>query len=75
MRHKIVVVFTILFPQIYGLSHSYAKDLLPKFPLDGFLAPRNGIETISDECLKAGDEYLGKLGRKSVAFKMTLLYL
>ena len=62
MRYK-VFISTIIFSQINGNSHSNTKDLLPKFPLDDFRVPRNGIETISDECLKAGDEYLELLGK------------
>ena len=62
-----VVISTILFSKIHGNAHSYTKDLLPSFPLDEFLVPRNGIETISDECLKAGDEYLSLLGKRYMA--------
>ena len=63
MRYK-VVISTFLFSQIvYGNSHS--KEFLPKFPLDKFRVPRNGIEIISDDCLKAGDEYLSLLGKSN----------
>ena len=61
MRYK-VVISTILFSQIVH-AKSHSKDFLPKFPLDKFRVPQNGIEIISDECLNAGDEYLRLLGK------------
>ena len=76
MRYKVVISTLLLSQIIHAKSH--LKDFLPKFPLDKFRVPRNGIEIISDECLNAGNEYLRLLGKvklRSILFASIVVLL